>query len=116
MLLKGAFRRVFSRSDLRRKILDAAEITHSDIKRPRVTKWVRCAICGLPTPKYLAAVDHIDPLIPINIAFEHMNLDTVIDRMWCEEKNLQVVDATCHAIKSKQENKERRMFKKGKAK
>lgn len=111
-LLKGAIRRVFSRSDLRRKVLDASIIQHSDVKHPRVTKWVRCAECQKPCPKYKAVVDHIIPLVPIDTTLELMSWDTVIDRAWCEEHNLQVLDKECHLVKSKAENKLRREAKK----
>ena len=115
-LLKGAMRRVFSRSELRRRVLDAAEIKHSDPKRPRVTRWVRCAECKLPTPRYLGVVDHIDPVVPVDVAFEDMLLHTVRDRLWCEEHNLQVLDKQCHEVKTKAERKERTAHKRGKKK
>jgi hypothetical protein len=35
-LLKGAIRRVFSRSDLRRKVIELSRIDHTDSTRPRV--------------------------------------------------------------------------------
>ncbi len=113
-LLKGAIRRVFSRSDLRREVLNAAEIDHKDPKRPRVTKWVRCFKCKEPTPKYKAVVDHRDPLVPIHTALEDMSWDEVINRAWCDKNNLDILDQECHNIKTKQENKQRREIKKGK--
>lgn len=111
-LLKGAFRRVFSRSELRLKVLNTARIEHKDSKRPRVTKWIRCALCKLPTAAYTAAVDHILPLVPVDTAFEDMSMDTVIDRLWCEENNLQVLCETCHDIKTKQESQQRKAARK----
>lgn len=114
-LLKGAIRRVFSRSELRRRVIDAARVLHTDPLRPRVTKWVKCAECGLPTAAYQAQVDHMDPLVPIETTLEDMDWNTIIDRTWCEENRLQVLDKSCHNVKSKQENKLRREFKKGKA-
>lgn len=113
-LIKGALRRVFSRSELRKKILDTADIDHTDSTRPRVKKWSKCPVCLTISPKYLMVVDHIEPVVRIEESFENMSVDTVVDRLWCEQKNLQPICPSCHNIKSKTENKSRREFKKGK--
>lgn len=110
-LIKGSMRRVFSRSDLRKKVMDAAEIKHHDPKRPRVGKWVRCAVCKLPSPKYLSACDHISPVVPIESSIDAMGLDETADRIWCVESNLQAICKPCHDAKSKKENSERRTHK-----
>lgn len=110
-LIKGALRRVFSRADLRRAVLDEARVPHSDPSRPRVTKWVRCAACSQPCAAYQAAVDHIDPVVPVESTLESMTLDELANRLWCEKNNLQVLDPTCHKSKSKLESKERRLHK-----
>lgn len=115
-LLKGAARRVFSRSDLRKAVIEAYTIDNNDPERPRVTKWAWCADCGLIFPRYLAEVDHITPVIPLTTSLENMSFDTLIDNIWCENNNLQVVDKDCHRAKTKAENAERRRLKKeGKA-
>lgn len=111
-LLKGAVRRVFSRSDLRRKIVDLSRVDYYDAERPRVKKWSICPSCKKYIPTYQMQVDHIDPIIPINTAFEHMSLDEVVDRTWCEEHNLLATCIDCHKLKTKQENKLRREQKK----
>lgn len=111
-LLKGAIRRVFSRSDLRKKIVDLVEIEHVDLKRPRVKKWAWCAICGEVVPKYTLQVDHIEPLQPIGVYLEEMTTDELVQRAWCVESNLQAICKPCHSIKSKLENSERRRIKK----
>lgn len=113
-LIKGALRRVFSRSELRQKVLDTADIVHTDLTRPRVKKWSKCPVCLNPIPKYLMAVDHILPLIPTDTTFEEMSIDTVIDRLWCEENNLQPICPDCHDAKTKKEREERKLHKKGK--
>ena len=110
-LLKGAIRRVFSRSDLRRKAMERQIIEHSDPKRPRVKKWAWCAICGEVTPAYTMAVDHIDPIVPVNTALEHMKWDDLIDNTWCDENKLQLLCPMCHNSKTKSENAERRKLK-----
>lgn len=114
-LLKGAIRRVFSRSELRRKVLDASVInSYSDPTRPRVTKWCKCSGCGKMEPKYLMQVDHTEPLIPVNKSLEEMSWDEVINNTWCAEANLKPICKPCHKLKTKAENKERRRLKREK--
>lgn len=112
-LLKGAIRRVFSRSELRRKILQLNSVEHMDINRKRVKKWSFCNECGVIHPSYTMAVDHIVPVIPVDSSFEEMSLDTVVDRLWCEENNLQLLCELCHDIKTRAESSLRREFKRG---
>jgi len=114
-LIKGALRRVFSRSDLRRSIIEAAIIPHTDLSRPRVKSWGLCAVCKKPTPKSYLVVDHILPLVPLDQAFEEMSMDTFLDRLWCDPSNLQPICPEDHLQKSKEENKIRRVLKKEKS-
>lgn len=112
-LVKGALRRVFSRSELRHKALSLASIgDYHHPGRPRVTKWGKCSNCQNMEPLYLMQVDHIDPIIPVKNTLEEMNWDEVIERMWCTVENLAVVCKPCHQLKTKTENKERRRLKK----
>lgn len=112
-LLKGAIRRVFSRSDLRRAVIASARVEgYHDPNRPRVKKWSRCTACQQMSPEYLMDCDHIDPIVPINQALEDMSWDTVVDRAWCARNNLQPVCKPCHKEKTKAEGKLRREAKK----
>jgi hypothetical protein len=113
-LLKGAIRRVFSRSELRRQVIEAARIEHSDSKRKRVKKWCKCNICGCAEAISNCVVDHRNPVIPVDSSFEELGLDSTVDRLWCDPENLQCVCDTCHLIKSKLETRMRRDFKKEK--
>lgn len=114
-LLKGAIRRVFSRSELRRKILEKALVKeYQDPSRKRVTRWGKCAECGKIEAAYQMQVDHIDPLIRPGEVLEGLEWDEVINRLWCDEDNLRAICVPCHKIKSKAENAERRRLKKGK--
>jgi len=112
--LKGAIRRVFSRSELRKKVLEASEFKgYIDPKRPRVKKWSLCRMCGTPTPTYLMQVDHIIPLVAIESSLEEMSWDEVVDRCWCSEESLQAIcKDPCHKEKSRQEMKLRREYRK----
>lgn len=116
-LIKGAIRRVFSRSELRRSALNNSVVKgYHDDTRPRVTKWGRCSICNNLEPAYKLEIDHINPVQPIGVLLEEMTWDELVNRIWCNEAELQPVCKECHRIKSKQENKERRLLKKGKNK
>jgi 5-methylcytosine-specific restriction endonuclease McrA len=113
-LLKGAIRRVFSRSDLRRQALQRTLIDFKDPNRPRVTKWSWCQECGLIEPTYKMDVDHIVPVIPLDSSMKDMSLDELVDRIWCSIEGLRVLCKSCHDDKTAIENKVRREFKKQK--
>jgi 5-methylcytosine-specific restriction endonuclease McrA len=115
-LIKGAVRRVFSRSELRRKVLEKSRIEHYDPTRPRVKKWSSCESCGEAIATYEAQVDHKVPLVPIISSLEEMTWDEVVNGCWCYEDLLQVLCQQCHGEKTKEENKARREHKKGKKK
>lgn len=112
-LLKGAIRRIFSRSELRRQALDKALVKdYNDPSRKRVTRWGKCSECLQMIPLYLLEIDHISPIVPKDKTLEEMDWNTVIDNVWCDERNLRAVCKECHKAKTKQENKERRELKK----
>ncbi len=113
-LLKGAMRRVFSRSDLRRGLIESSIIKgHKDPKRKAVKFWVKCEVCGKLEAKSNVQVDHKSPVIKINETLEDLTWDQLVDRIWCAPSNLSIICKPCHKAKTKQENKERREFKRG---
>jgi hypothetical protein len=61
---------------------------------------------------YKMQVDHISPVVPVGTPLEALSWDELVDRLWCDISNLSVLDKECHEIKSKAENKERRLLKK----
>lgn len=115
-LIKGALRRVFSRSDLRKKVLYSSQIMHYDKERPRVTKWGKCNECQKPVALYQVEIDHTNPLIPVNESLESLitkyGWDTLINALWCEETNLAPLCQICHRLKSTRESKQRREHRK----
>lgn len=113
-LLKGAVRRAFARSELRKTVLEKNSVDHFSEDRPRVTRWGFCSCCGLVVPKYTLQVDHIEPLQPIGTELTDMSMDELVNRAWCDETNLQAICKICHKAKSKAENAERRRIKKEK--
>lgn len=113
-LIKGAIRRVFSRSSIRKSVLLEAKIQHEDASRPRVKTWYRCAECKKAFAAHELEVDHIIPIIPVNQTLDDLSWDELVDRIWCDVANLSVLCKTDHKAKSKLENKQRREYKKGK--
>lgn len=111
-LLKGAIRRVFSRSDLRKQAIAIAKVDYTDPNRPRVKKWGRCAVCKELTPAYLLEIDHMVPIVPLDSSLEQMSWDDLVNRVWCPLDSLQAICKPCHKIKSSLENKQRRAAKK----
>ncbi len=111
-LIKGAIRRVFGRSELRRRAVDLhIDTKYHDPKRKKVKFWVKCAECKKFEAKSNIQIDHFNPVVPIDKSFEEMTLDEVVDRMWCEDRYLQPLCKPCHKAKTKAENKERRRIK-----
>ena len=49
-------------------------------------------------------VDHIKPIIDPEIGFT--NWDDVVNNMFCEKENLQVLCKDCHALKTASERKQ----------
>lgn len=114
-LIKGALRRIFSRSDLRRSIIEKAIIKgYKNSKRKAVKFWVKCSECGKMEAKSNVQVDHDQPVIGITETLEDLSWDDLVNRIWCPESNLNVMCKPCHQLKTKKENKARRDFKKGK--
>jgi hypothetical protein len=52
--------------------------------------------------------DHITPIVPVT-GFD--TWDNTIDRLFCEIEGLQALCVDCHAVKTKEENEERRKNK-----
>lgn len=114
--LKGAIRRAFSRSELHKSILSAAVIEHFDPERPRVKTWCRCQVCKKPEARSYMQVDHMEPVIPIDKHFEDMSLDEAVDRLWCDQANLQAICESCHDLKTAQEREARKPYRKSRKK
>jgi 5-methylcytosine-specific restriction endonuclease McrA len=115
-LLKGAIRRLFSRSETRKAALAKSAVDYSDNLRPRVKKWSQCPECLNFTPTYLMEVDHVFPIIAVHETLDVLSWDQVVDRIFCDPNNLRALCKGCHKIKTKAENAERRKYRKEKMK
>jgi len=69
----------------------------------------RCDECNGVFPEVNCAVDHITPVVPIT-GFD--SWDGVIERMFCEVENLQVLCNSCHTKKTKEEKDARKTYSK----
>lgn len=89
---------------------DACVGSKTNIKTGRLAKHYRCANCGNEFPAKDVQVDHKIPIIDPAVGFT--TWDDVINRMFCEKTNLQVLCIDpCHKSKTsaeKQLAKERR--------
>lgn len=81
-----------------------------NIKTNRIAKHYTCNCCKQIFPAKEVQVDHISAIIDPEIGF--VNWDTIIDNMFCEKENLQVLCIPCHKLKTaveKQQAKERKL-------
>ena len=67
----------------------------------RMGKHYKCADCLKDYPASTVQVDHIDPIINPKTGFT--TWDEVVNNMFCEVGNLQVLCLTCHCAKTAQE-------------
>lgn len=111
-LIKGGIRRVFSRSELRRSIINESRRSYTDASKPRVKNWSACPDCDTFIPTYLMEVDHVFPVVPITMSLEDMTWDEIVNRIWCAPENLKAICKDCHKIKTKAETKERALYRK----
>lgn len=111
----GNLKRCFSRSPTVRNLLQKYRKEEvwfkkdgSQAKKPRVSYL--CFKCQKYHPSTRVQVDHIEPVVPTSIPAKHMNYDVLIDRLFCDESNLQILCKEHHSDKSKNENNERQQW------
>lgn len=69
----------------------------------RLGKHFRCANCNGNFAGRFVQVDHIEPIIDPAVGFT--TWDDVVNRMFCEKQNLQVLCTDCHKEKTASERK-----------
>ena len=72
----------------------------------RMAYHYQCAKCKKHFPTTEVQVDHTAPVVCTEEGFK--GWDVYVERLFCEEDNLQVLCVSCHKKKSLVENKERR--------
>jgi len=85
----------------------------------RMCKLHKCKQCGNLFPQKDMAVDHIEPVVPIDgfdcEGFLGYNWDQVLRRLYVETEGLQALCKPCHKLKSSDERKLRQINKKSKS-
>jgi len=112
----SSLKRTFSRSPVVQEVLRDHRQEHpqynkdgSLAKKPAVRfPCVECKDIHMGTN---IQVDHIEPVVPLNIPAKHACMNTLIDRLFCNKSNLQILIKECHKIKSKEENAIRKEWK-----
>lgn len=106
LFLFSGLRRLSYRTPMRAKAMTAARIKRGKYK---------CANCGGTFGRKQIAVDHTEPVVATT-GFKDWN--TYIERLFCSEDGLQILcnngKNSCHKLKSKAENAERRKHAKEK--
>lgn len=126
--IRSAIRRTFSRSPLVQEVKNSARSEHDEFKKDgskAKRKAVRftCAECNKLFKGVDVAVDHIDPVIPLDSGFE--SWDKFIERLFCSKDNLQLLcsyrlkdkhkhgnEASCHHKKTQIEREKRKQNEK----
>lgn len=101
----SALKRCFSRSARHKEVLLSA--VHPDVTGPRGGKQYICSRCDNTFPQSKVQVDHIEPVIPVDTVARDMEWQQIIDRLFCEAENLQVLCKNCHNKKSSKERSAR---------
>lgn len=81
-------------------------------KGPKGGVRYRCAHCSVSFGRREIQVDHVEPFIPLGVSPAEMTLRMLYERCWVKPEGLQILCKSCHSVKSKAENLERRVIKK----
>lgn len=108
--IRGALRRVFSRSPVIREVMFKVrrlvpKYNKDGSRAKKDSVQYLCNVCQHWTGSTLVAVDHIIPVVSVDEGF--VDFDTFIDRLFCDASNLQVICDTCHQKKTNAERAER---------
>ena len=108
--VKSALRGASRRWPPKYETLNAAYVDRrTNAKSGRPAKHYLCAQCQGCFPAAEVQVDHIEAIIDPLVGF--VSWDEVVNRMFCEKENLQVLCTPCHKVKTAAEKtlaKERR--------
>lgn len=126
--LVSGLRKVFRLHPIMKEVLQEVrvELPPKILKNGSVGKKIqvrfRCKSCGELFSTKNVNVDHIEPMIPLDIESKDMSLDEIWERLRCSKSNLQVLCSTkkknlpkgqlsCHTLKTSRENYIRDGFK-----
>jgi 5-methylcytosine-specific restriction endonuclease McrA len=108
--IRGALRRVFSRSPVIREVLfkvrrEVPKYNKDGSRAKKDAVQYRCNVCLQYVGSTKVAVDHVTPVVSVDDGFVDFN--TFIQRLFCNEDNLQVICDECHTTKTNSERIER---------
>jgi|SRR5579872_802137 len=113
--IRGAIRRLFSRSPVHREILqkfrrEVPRFKKDGTRAKRDSVQHLCNVCQNWVGSTKVEVDHIIPVIEVN---EHGFVDwnMFVDRLFCGPENLQVICDPCHDKKTHEEQQKRQAAK-----
>lgn len=112
----SAMKRVFSRSPtavqfLRKYRKEEVWFKQNGERAKKPHVFYPCFKCGGIFKSTEIQIDHRDPVIPLNIPSKHFSYDSIAERLFCDEENLQILCRVCHTEKSQIENSIRREWK-----
>lgn len=101
--IRGALRRVFSRSPVIREVMwkvrrEVPKYNKDGSRAKKDAVQYRCNVCQSYTGSTAVSVDHIAPVVSVSDGFVDFN--TFIQRLFCTAANLQVICDTCHNLKT----------------
>lgn len=104
--IRGAIRRVFSRSPIIREVLfkvrrEVARYNKDGSRAKKDAVQYRCNVCGNYVGSTKVSVDHIVPVVSVSEGF--IDFNTFIERLFCDAANLQVICDPCHNAKTQTE-------------
>lgn len=109
--VKSALRSASSRYPPKFKCLNAAKTGKKiNWKTGRIAEHYKCNSCNKEFTLKEVQVDHINPVVPVT---GFTTWDEVINNMYCEQEDLQVLCTECHNNKSLLERQERKNNKNG---
>ena len=105
--VKSALRSASQRWPPKYKCLNEAKVGKKiNWKTGRLAEHYKCNSCKKEFPAKEVQVDHVIPIVPVT---GFTSWDEVVDNMFCEAENLQVLCTECHSVKSLRERQERKI-------
>lgn len=120
MAIRGVNRRLFARSPIVREKLEESRREFPRYKKDgtRAKKDLvkrQCEVCHRWVSTTQIAVDHIDPVVPIEGFPPHYDMwdriNMFLRRLWCDKSNLQRICDDCHREKTQRERIQRLVIK-----
>lgn len=111
--IRGALRRIFSRSPLVREVLmegrrEVPKYRKDGSRALKDSVQYQCQVCDKWVGSTKISIDHIDSVIPVNSTF--LDWNQFVARLFCSKANLQRICEPCHNEKTQRERKQRKQF------